>query len=315
MDFLGIKMVACSKLYLPGDFRQRVEAPHIPNLARSIDALDGPIHEPIVRKSDGRLICGTDRVAAHFFLKRDMIRVKLVECTDEEAEKIAVDENFHRRHSLEEREALLAEATRLQTRIAPFIYRTGKVGRPKEPATLAREEVAARTGVSPAAIRKQEQRKRKEKTRATSPVRDLGMKVDADWRMKVAEAQRILEDDSRSLRLLQTQTMKLLYNDEALVQKPRVKLLLELVTEAADLAKELIPSCLCPACKGLTGAQEKCPFCFSTGYVSKGQEAGIPKELWDEDKACVDGKVVPLSSLVEPIAEPDIAVDDEEWPF
>lgn len=318
MEFLGIKMVAANQLYLPGNFRERLEAEHIPELAKSIDALDGCIHEPIVRKRDGKLIAGVDRIAAHFFLKRDMVRVKLVDCTDDEADRIEVDENFHRRHSAEERESLMARAQAIHERLPRIEYQG--MGRPKHAKTVAREEVAMKLGISPESLRKQEQRRKRAKLQIQDPVRPLGMQLDADWRIKVAAAQKVMETDARHLKAMTTGIVRLLNSDETMVQKPRVRRLLELVQEAAELADELVPSSICPACKGLSELQSKCPTCFEAGYISKGQEEGIPQELWATDVVMTDGEVRPMSDFVEPIGE-DFAVateaknGEEDWGF
>jgi ParB-like chromosome segregation protein Spo0J len=297
MEVIGQKMVACSKLYLPGDFQARVASDRVKELARTINEIGEPINEPVVRKSDGKVICGVDRIAAHFYLKRDMVKVKLIECSDEEAERISVYENLHRRSSPEERAALMQQAIDFPETVFPqSTYKLSKLGRPRKVKTVAREEVAMRLGVSPDAIRKREYRQRGSSKNA-EPIRDLGMNLDPEWRLRANEAKRIMTLDAAALRKEANTITKLLSSEEVVVQRPRVQRLLELVTEAADLAKELIPSSICPGCKGLTGVQEKCPFCLAAGYVGKGQEPGIPRELWDNTVVSLDGEIVAIKAL------------------
>ncbi len=307
MEDFGYKMVACSKLYLPGDFPDRLKSKRVEDLAKSVHSLGGFIHEPVVRKSDGKVLCGIDRIAAAFWLKQDMVRVKLVECSDEEAQRIEIDENLHRRYSEQEKEELIRRALEMPETIAPRIaYIKKPQGRKKLASTIAIEEVAMKLGVSPSTIRK----KRYKKRPSEPPIRDLGMQLAPDWQAKAIAAKKVMEEDAAALRRQEKAITDLLANEYAVVQRPRLLRLLEVVSEAATLARDLTPSSLCPGCKGLAGVQEHCGFCLNAGYITKGQEAGIPRELWDDGVVQLNGRIVAVASLPGVVAEVGRPVDD-----
>ncbi len=299
MLVVGIKDIAVKKLYLPGDFGERLRSERVAKLAQSIDQFDGALNEPIVRESDWQLVCGFDRVAAHVYLKRDMCRMKIIQCDDAELEKIRVDENYHRRHyTPEERQAIEDQA--LSFNPTPMIYykKPGKKGPPIKATTMARKEAAEQLGMSPESLRKKDYRRRKSLNRAKAPIRDLGMAVDADYRIKVAEAQELLEMSAESIVKARGAIAKLMKSDLPL-QKPRLMVLMEQADELAEAAKGAIPSCLCPGCKGLGGVQEKCQFCLTAGYITKNQQDGIPDRLWDSNWVQLDGELRPVNDFVK----------------
>ncbi len=76
-----------------------------------------------------------------------------------------------------------------------------------------------------------------------------------------------------------------LKNSEIGFPSAMLQRLIEENHDAYSRLKNALPSSICPHCKCLAGVQEECAGCHTLGWISQGQEAGVPKELWVEDRA------------------------------
>lgn len=344
MEVLGLVEVDINALKLPGDFRARLKAPHVAELATSLESV-GQLNEPIVRTTDKLLIAGADRVAAHTLRKAERVLVKLVDCTDEEAEHLRLTENIWRRHEPEKRgldlERLLAlesaraaraiKAARKEPTPPPELVSEG--GYRKSAKRVAREKVAKAKGVSLETVRKAELRtkKRREKKAAVekvvnaqadgkpvdtapiAPINDLGFELDASWLLKVAEVKRLVEMSahhaSTALGALTQIATKALPFPEGRLQ--RMRLDLQAIATACRMAA---PTSLCPFCKGQDGYQTGCGACTAHGYITAGQMDHVPEELWDQGKVSVDGQIRDLvADAPEPVLEREEAGALEDW--
>lgn len=99
ISFGSVSCVRIDRIRLPGDFQARVASQRVQDLALTIRECGGqPMHFPIVRHFDKRLVCGADRVAAMVVNGHKSIGIRWVDCDDDELEILAVSENAWRRH-------------------------------------------------------------------------------------------------------------------------------------------------------------------------------------------------------------------------
>jgi hypothetical protein len=77
-------------------------------------------------------------------------------------------------------------------------------------------------------------------------------------------------------------------------------------TELAFQIRAAVPASLCPYCKGIDAAQSECMMCASLGYLTLGQDYGIPRALKDTtNRAVMIGRdIVPISdAMPKPVYE------------
>ena len=313
MMHVGWREVPIASLRLPGDWRQVLDAPGVPAMAES-QKLVGILHEPIVRESDKRLLVGRHRVAAALHNGEEKVTVKLVECTDQEAELMAAIENGYRKHLsseetrklvdfLAERIAILRNEKGKETVLEP----RRKKGRLKLPRTVAREMIAQAHNRTPEAQRKSEQRfakKQKELMGAIDNDADLGInapwaELDDDFKR---QTNKVLHQTHDIRQLLSRAIGKLtqLVESGLPVHQARLNRLKEDLALCSKVMSGLMPSDLCPFCKGIEEVQKNCGGCAGTGYVTANQRDGVPKELWEVgEKAVVmvQGKMKPFESF------------------
>jgi ParB-like chromosome segregation protein Spo0J len=324
MEVLGFAEVAIKSLKLPGDFRKRMASDHVKELAVSYEEV-GQLHEPIVRSTDKLLIAGSDRVAAHVIRKAEKILVKLVDCTDEEAEYVKHTENVRRRHEPKQRaldlERMIAlESARQARKIAkgpqalPPEDISPATGKPIAEVTVARREIAKKKGVKPEAVRRahfrakarQREAEKVEKvvvaqaegkvidTAPISPIDDLGFPLGAEWLLQVTEVKRLVELASqRASDALGALTQ--LSNRALPFPDGRLQRLRQDMQAAATAIRMSIPKCLCPFCKGQPEYQPTCSACVGHGYITAGQMDHVPEAAWKQDVVMVDGKVKALN--------------------
>jgi ParB-like chromosome segregation protein Spo0J len=301
MNVVGLKEVPFSSLRLPGDFKKRSEQPHVQERAASIASV-GLIHEPLVRRvgKHWEPIAGIDRIAAHHVAGKESIRVKVVECTDEEARRIRLEENIQRRHDAGEQSRLALEL--LQKFVAEeTTLEESLPEKPKEGAkTRARKRVAAELGISPETVRKKEWEASQEAAPKAPSIRSLGMTLSVEFSAQVAKAQQYLEATEALLKRAQSNVTTMANDLSVVFPKPRLERLREEIHSQAAHVRGLMPVSLCPWCKGLDAVQEHCSACFGTGFITKSQEKGVPKELLDEESPVVmqDGKMRPIEQAV-----------------
>lgn len=333
MRKLGRHEIEIATISNPEDFMPRVDEPRIASRAASIVDV-GLLHEPWVRASDRKLIAGRDRMAAHVKLGRATVLVELVECNDEEASLVELEENFARRHDKEEQARLQIE------RVAKYAayFASKPKEKPKEKRKhgqrgksaigLARDKVAGELDVKPETLRKREIRHRQrnlEKTKkavdagnldAAAPkptIKLLGMPVGDDFTKKVA-AVGVYIDGAISKARGAKLTIGSLRSAELPVNDGLMQRLWDDLHDMEAALKAARPSSLCPFCKGLAGVQESCGGCVTTGYITEGQNHGVPAELWAEGHGATvmwQGKQALVSDLIETQVDEALASDDE----
>ena len=317
MRVLGWEEVPFAKLKYPGDWKKRLSDPAVPVHAKSQEVV-GIIHEPLVRKSDWRLVLGCRRVAGALYRGEEGTVFKLVDCTDEEAELLALFENAHREHmsSADQKRLidLIAEKMAIlhTEREKETITESPKKkrGRMKLPRTMARELIQEATGRTKEAQRKAEQRVKEQHKELAAKVdhdADIGIRspwadLDDDFRKATNEVVKMTHEAGQLLsRTLGRLTM--LTDSGHPLHKGRLNQVKEEIAMAAKALRGLIPTCLCPYCKGVEKLQKApCLACFGSGYITEDQEGNVPKELWEVDDQAVvaiSGKFFPYAPFVE----------------
>ena len=327
---VGWRDVALATLKLPGNWRKTLDDPGVPAMAES-QKLVGIVHEPIVRERDKLLVVGGRRVAGALHNGEETLVCKLVDCTDEEVDILRLIENGYREHmspdrrkelvdSLAEKIAILRTERGKETVLEP----ARKKGRHKLPRTVAREVISQATGRSPEAQRKSEQRfekKQKAVMEAVDHDADLGINapwadLDDDFKRQTNKVVRHTHEISQLLsRAIGSITQ--LVESGLPVHQARLNRLKEDLALCSKTMRGMIPSDLCPFCKGADTVQEHCGGCLSTGYITQNQREGVPKELWEVgEKAVVmqRGKMVPFESLFPKEPETDLTMTTED-PF
>jgi hypothetical protein len=325
MQVLGIKRVKIDALKLPGNWHKLVASEETGRRARSIDR-EGLIHEPLVRKSDMRVVAGRQRIAAYASLGREEIEVKFIEATDHECARLEIAENLERRqyesgeiNKLTKQLVDLCEMEETETPVPP--PKRGP-GRPRTPRSPARERVAQQRNVKPESVRKAEQRAKAAEQAAAaeselaaneplrSPIDLLGMAVDDQFIAQVTLVCQLVTDAMRHAKASQACLSHLANSDMAPIQTGALDVVREKVADAIDRIKGHVPKMLCPSCKGIEVLVANCVSCHGTAYVTESQLDFIPKELLDPDdpKVLVGRKFEPLSKYLpdEPPAEEQV---------
>lgn len=131
---------------------------HVAKLEESIGEIG--LINPITINTDGRLIAGGHRLAAHRRLKLDTIAVKVLDLDEVGLQIARIDENLlHRTITALERSELLAERKRLYEQAHPEVRQGGSPGkkgggkgRKTQPIASFASDVAAKTGGSERAV-------------------------------------------------------------------------------------------------------------------------------------------------------------------
>jgi ParB-like chromosome segregation protein Spo0J len=325
MKWLGYKQVPFKSITLDAaDIRQRSKAAHVAELANdSREAGDEFIHAPTVRRDGNVLVCGRDRMAAALILKRKRVWVHLVDCDDREAKALERRENIYRR-PVENRSEMLAELVELRTgEIEKDRELAGAEGGTVSPAPQhsakaeARRQVARAAGISPASVKKAEQRaaaaardsapggadapvsatSQGEAPPAAEPTLDLLGVDDASTRAVCAFAlttQEAIDGADKHLRLALGALKPI--EATALGQELRVQ-----VERVGGLVRAARPAAVCPWCKGLPKATFGiCGGCKGAQWVTAEHAARAPVEA-REGKAGVT--IVLWNGLPVPYAD------------
>lgn len=317
MKVLGSVHVKVSELFIPGGWDPLTLSAQAIELAHSIKRI-GMLEDPIVRKSDMRVLTGRHRVAATMINLVKTIRVKLVECTDLEAQIAGATADAVRRHDPAERAELMLRLVDLyeQQSIEEDASReepvqSGEIrisARPRKkkradpkprrtPRSRARAQVAKEFGVTEREVRRKEQQ-----ANEPDPVGHIdliGMTVGTEFLKQVGFIQHRHRRAVQHLKSAQAELTRL-RNAEAGFPEGRLQRESQSVHDATALVLSMVPSSICPYCKGLTGLIEKCATCLAAGYVGESIVAQAPKELLDEKEiaVAVDGKMVPLEDFL-----------------
>jgi ParB-like chromosome segregation protein Spo0J len=277
IEWLEPRRIAISRLKMAGNFRQRLKSPHVADRKRSIAKL-GLLHRPIVRAESMKVICGNDRIAALVLSGEGAVECDLVRCSDEDAAEIEKAENYQRRHNAEEQALIMKAAVR--------DYSTDDAKLPTN-----RKVAQALLGRLPSSVERGVRRSKAKDKRET--IRMFGMEVDDDWYREAQACLRLLLSAEKKVRAAASVIGRL----KAPYPKGRIGRLQVASRELAAELKAGIPSMLCPHCKNIEGIKEKCVGCQAAGFITRGQEKGVPKALINSDEIVVQyrGEMMPLS--------------------
>jgi len=325
--WLGVKKVRLDSIVLPGGFAKRKKEDHVRDLADSIKR-GGVISLPVIEAGSRKLVAGGDRLAALQLLKVAQHEVRLVEGTAEELEVITIEENLWRRRTddydgLTKRliDLVAKNDANAQTQLYRAKHRfkgegasaelpdrlTGNSespgpGRPKTERGAAREEVAAKLGKTPEAIRQAEKRARQKEREAEEekipeevrlsekpPVTTFGVPLSVDDARAIQGVQVVIGAVDEALRRAQRylSSLKDMPIGAALYRRMQ-----STVHEAVDIVRRERPEAVCPVCKRIPARLTGCAFCGGVGVVSNDKLAACaPELLLAGDKAVVpDGR-------------------------
>lgn len=284
MNVIGIKRIGISKLRLPGDFKQLLEEEEVFTLANSI-ANRGMIHEPLVRQEDWKVICGFRRVAAHFVKQWTTISVKLIECTDAEAEILYREENTIRWHDPARQKRIIHELVgcyeaELNEKLGddPDVLRS-KNGRNRSARSVAIEAVAKLRGVAPATVEQAIIRKQnKKKQEKPVPIVTWGLNVSPRF---MAEVKKVYDHVKKAENFASVQIAEYtrLSNSGSQLPGGYVEEMRIRAKAERDAIRLQLPAALCPSCKGVDALQPRCPTCKALGWVTEAQMRNI-HETW-----------------------------------
>lgn len=295
MNFIGFRELSIKSLRLPGDIKDRMRQQHVIDLARSmVDVTGGEPGQPPTVTPEKDVVTGRDRIAACMVngLKKIWVRVGVF--TREEREEWEIVENLHRRH--DDRTALLARLSEL--RKARLRTEQGGTDVPASDQTItarARAEVARDAGVTPATVRKAEQRARAKDagegaadpvipgrvgqgSEPPPPIRTFGVPVDPTLLFLAEEQQHVLDALDRALQTAQAAASQC--KGVTGVEQLGERLRAELHRMAADVRRER-PAALCPAGKGTCAPS--CRLCHGKHLVAEHLLENLPAELLDKD--------------------------------
>lgn len=323
MHVIGVEETKIEDL-LPANWEELIGEDEVRLRAGSIEIL-GQLQEPMVRKRDLALVFGLRRILAHKLLGYVRVKVKMVDCTDEELLMAKKAENAEREHSKAKASRAITELIEFYDRKlqdmggAPSAVRSPRGGRPRSTRGEARRKVAEITGRSEAAIRQYEYAERRAKrsqrrTAAaldidpseladpTEPLETWGMELEPDFLMSIAQVRKVYAHTLRQLAASKARFTRLSRTDVPLQQGAigRAKLALE---EAHGLISSMAPVALCPYCKALPELLPRCATCLGTGYVGKRTIEVTPDELKGL-AVMVDGKPVSVYDLAGETPEP-----------
>lgn len=314
MKVIGIESVRLDRLRLPGNWRKILSDDRVHKIVASRKHV-GILQEPIVRASDMRPLCGLGRIASCAVLQEEEVTVKLVECTDEEAVIVTLAENGVRTHdsakaaSLEKDLLAMLEA-REPSNDPPWDGVSMKRGRPKNPKIAAREMAAEASGLKPETLRMREYR---DKVKNAPPVlpaeptappfRTIGRELHPTFIRQVAKVHEDLSSAAKRLSAALSDLTRL-EKSGLPYRRDRVDRLKEDLRSLSEAFRSMRPAALCPSCKGVDDVQNECAGCATVGYITEGQVASVPSELWDEESPVVlfRGYQRPLSEFAEEVA-------------
>lgn len=191
----------------------------------------------------------------------------------------------------------------------------GKRGAPKKASTVAREEQAAKEGITPDAIRKRE--RRHGKPQSLTAFKDMGFQLADEFKAQVAKAQGYLDECASLLQQAAAKLTLMSKDQEALFPKQRLQRLHTEITGASGMVRGARPISLCPWCKGQERVQDECTACHATGYITRSQEATVPEELLDPDVVQISGEVVPIGATLEErrarLGDGTVVEEADEW--
>jgi len=287
MQFLNIRRITINALTLPSDIKARMKAPHVAELAKSIEALGGePAEMPLIRLGTREVIAGRDRIAACMLLKIPRIDVRVVDGTDAELAQLELDENLRRRQ--DNRTSMLAQAVKLEKAAIEAAEaetkgkakEAGTVVPPKERKTAkgkAREAVAKKAGIKPESARKAEQRAEAKANPKPAPAEKppidlMGHEMSAATLKTIGRVVMLCETVEASAKYQQRD----ISNNAAILPGGVTVRLMDAAKELQAAAAAVKPVAICYECKGQ--GDEKCKVCKGAHYARAEQMVNVPAE-------------------------------------
>lgn len=313
---LGVKTIRVKLIRLPGDFEALLKSPEVRVRQASIETW-GLLQYPGVRKSDMTLVWGRKRVAAHILAGKDRIGVRLIDCSDDVKGILAEVENLER--SMFAPHEASAATARLVQMVEAFELRKLQPGDPRNQKVLdrihrsARALVATTRGIKPKSVEMAERRtKRRKEAEQIAQLEGPRPKYlpppFKTWapmeQQDIADAMEIMllgQDAANKLSSAMGNMTKVLEAGLP-VEDSQWRTLREDARRLAEKMRSLIPDTQCPYCKGRPELRPECAGCLGVGYATKGQRAGMPKDLLDDERRIVfvKGKVEPLERYLPP---------------
>lgn len=289
------------EIVVPGGLKHLFDDPDVKELAASLKQTGGEPAQAIACEwKTKRIIFGRHRLAACLKAKTKRISVRFVEGTAAELENIADIENLCRhnpdretiRRAYEDR--LKAIAGQSSKNEAP---EPRKPGRPKTPERQAREEVAAKLGVSERTVR-----------REVAPAAPPPPKPAVDGKngcpKEVDENARAVQQALDDIDSMSKRAQRILSEQAALMAPPTVQRIKEIAQQLGAVAREARPAAVCPRFNGLGHLSGNPSCCGGRGWVTA-----------DAAKALEAGKkqaVLPIEPVDEP---PDLDYEPDPDPF
>lgn len=286
---------------LAGTWMDLVHEPRVKALAKSIKK-GMQLQEPMVRKSDMTIVFGNGRVAAHHINGEDLVLVKLVDCTDEEAAIAKETENALRVHDPKAQREAEARLLKLLLEETPDIPRRHRGPGPRTKEGWAMT-VAARIAEVPLGTLRVRKFRREQVKYVLQPdtVKSFGKPWDKDEFSRLQDAYSTIEKAKKHLQRSNQLLHDLLKISS--VQTAKVVRLKAEMTEVNHDLGTLAPTSICPTCKAIPIVKEECAACEATGFITKLQETMVPKKLWDPCILMYRGQ----ERLVEDFEEPSEA--------
>ena len=313
-------MVRIDKLILPGNFPERLESEDVAHLSESINQI-GMISVPIVREDDLRVLAGRDRVAAKRVGGEQICEVRIVRCTETEAELIELDENLQRRHHTQEQidamrvrrveleKKLLAERQEAEMEEAgaadpgtepPESEPSRGRGRPRNQAV---HNAAKQAGVSTSTVyRSQRRNQGREKPRTPAPpsIKAHGIEIPEETKSAIADLVRLFAEADRHVRNAQS-AMTRVQSSKLPLDASILSRIKEDLAGVASRIRSAAPSEACAYCKWHPVVLPECAACGGSGFLRVDQVGFVMEELkeWDLSKAVVsyNGNFVKYSEI------------------
>lgn len=289
--------VLVKSLHLPGGWRSKLDQANVAGLADELRA--GRTLPPIRITKDFHVVQGFHRVAAHLDAKVPEVRADTVLYeNDRELEIDQLSENARRKRPTDDDLRRLVELFKNSGTAVQEVDAEPKVGRPKEPETVAVEQAASAAGVSTKTVRRAVEKARPQPENSDAPkpppINTFGLTDIPPAILETArEAQVIIDEADRLLRTAQGALARLeglIGYPASLAQDIRRK-----VHAAAADVRFARPEALCPYCKADPRA-ETCSACGKTRLALAGQMKGLPPELLAEGaelRISLKGRFVP----------------------
>jgi hypothetical protein len=278
MNCLNFRRVDIKSLKLPGDIKARMKAPHVIELAASIEKFGGePVEPPVVQDKTRVLIAGRDRIAALMLNKVPRVWVRIVEGEPEELKGLEIDENLRRRQ--DSRKELLAEAMKLEkaTKEAEAKELGTSVPRPK----AIREAVAKKAGIKPESVRKSVQRSKAKEAPPKPekpPIDTFGLELSKGLSTAVSR----IKDALMSMEQSSKNVQHVISGVAGILPGQVTARLLEAARTLGAEVRAVMPTHLCPTCRG--DGDEKCKLCKGAHYARHEQMADVPREQLERVK-------------------------------